>query len=192
MVSPIKIILLGNTGVGKSALFHAYADNTFQPEYMATIGVDFRTKVVGDRRLQIWDTAGQERYSVLTSNYFRGADFVLLVYDITNHDSFRSLPEWVETVRHFVGNSVIRWIVVGNKADCCEHRKVSQEEAEAFAATLGAAMWEVSAKMGLRVDEVFESLVNQLPTIATSTSVVSLLQNRSTKPYSSRFFACFY
>ncbi len=171
-MSPVKIILLGNTGVGKTALFHSYTDGVFPNEHMATIGVDFRSKVVGDQRLQIWDTAGQERYRALTGNYLRSADFVLLVYDITNRESFRSLTEWIEMVRQFVGSSGPRWIVVGNKADRWTHREVSQEEAGIFANSIGATVWEVSAKMGLRIADVFESLA-ALATIATAAATAA-------------------
>ncbi len=186
---PIKIILLGNTGVGKTALFHTYADGVYPHEYMATIGVDFRSKVVGDRRLQIWDTAGQERYRALTGNYFRGADYILLVYDITNRESFRALPEWIEMVRQFVGSSAPRWIVVGNKADRWVYREVSQEEVGTFANKIGATVWEVSAKMGVRVAEVFESLANEpvTETVApTTTASVPLLE---TSPSRHTFFS---
>ncbi len=157
----IKIILVGNAGVGKSALFYSYTEGAYPTEYMATIGVDFRCKqIIKDGqpiKLQIWDTAGHERFRAITTSYYRGADLILLVYDITNRESFLALKEWVAIVNGKVDEEV-RYLVVGNKSDLWAKRTVPQEEAGMFAATLGASYIETSAKMGSQVSEVFEKI----------------------------------
>jgi Ras-related protein Rab-1A len=162
MVTRIKIILVGNAGVGKSALFYSYTEGAYPADYMATIGVDFRCKqIVKDgepMKLQIWDTAGHERFRSITTSYYRGADIIVLVYDITHRESFLALKEWVAIVNGKVDEDV-KYLVVGNKSDLWAQRRVTQEEAGAFAASLGASYIEASAKMVSNVSNIFEEVI---------------------------------
>jgi small GTP-binding protein len=161
MVARIKIILVGNAGVGKSALFYSYTEGVYPADYMATLGVDFRCKqIIKDGvpvKLQIWDTAGHERFRAITTSYYRGADLIVLVYDITNKDSFRALKEWVVIINGKVDEKV-RYLVVGNKSDLWAQRMVPQEEAGTFAASLGASYIEASAKMISNMSDIFENV----------------------------------
>lgn len=181
MTTRCKIILAGDAGVGKTSLFFSYADGRFPTDYLTTIGVDFRFKYIdvdGERvKLQIWDTAGQERYRGITSSYYKGADIVILVFDITRRSTFAALRDW-STLAQSHG---ARILVVGNKADLSVYREVSQEAAGTFAASLDAGYLDVSAKRD-PVDEVFERLardvVRSRPTPELPTSLtVTLLPN---------------
>jgi small GTP-binding protein len=174
----IKVILVGNPGVGKTSLLLSYTDQIYETTYMPTIGVDYRQKRINisekTYKLQIWDTAGQERFRSITNHYFRGAHITLLVFDITSRSSFEALPNWVELVKS--KNPEGKFWVVGNKVDQEAQRQVSQEEAAEWAASLGTSFLEVSAKMNLRIEEMFlqmagqtvSTLKPQIPTVPPS------------------------
>ncbi len=185
-----KIVVVGSAGVGKSALILSYVDEGYPSEYLATIGVDFRFKhaKIENRlvKLQIWDTAGQERYRAITTSYYRGADLVVLVYDITRRESFTDLADWVTAVRQREPDA--RFLVVGNKADLWHERTVSQEEAGEWAARVGSVGYlEVSAKMGFRVADVFERFAtNSIPIPPLQSNIPTILL---TPPQRRRFFS---
>ncbi len=161
----VRLVFAGDCGVGKSALFFAIADGVKPADYVPTIGVDFRYKriEVGGQpvKLQLWDTAGQERYRSISATYFRSADVVLLVFDITCRKSFTNLAEWVHCVDACKGARPM-YVVVGNKLDRGEgetnKREVSREEAEIFAETLSATSFymEVSALEGTHTDALVD------------------------------------
>jgi len=136
-------------------------------ESSATIGVDFKFKLIDHKgkryKLSIWDTAGQERFRTLTSSYYRGAQGVLLVYDVTNRASFESLPSWFSELDTFAHSpqDVVR-VIVGNKVDKDESRTVSTEEGRAFASDNHAMFFETSVKTRKGVDEVFEAVVDKI------------------------------
>jgi Ras-related protein Rab-1A len=160
----VKSIIIGDSGVGKSSLLYRYAEQDWNPHYIATIGVDFKVltfersnKVV---KLQLWDTAGQERFRTITHSYYRGAHSIMMVFDITNRESFDNVAIWMHDVKKFA-NQNVPMLLVGNKADCAQHREVSSEEAEALAERLGCAYKETSAKDDSAVDNSFEYLVDQ-------------------------------
>ena len=115
-----KVLLIGNSGVGKSSLLVRFADDVFTDNFMPTIGVDFKIKtlMVDDKsaKLQIWDTAGQERFKTITSSYFKGAHGVLVTYDITDRESFNAIQKWMGEVEKHASDS-IACILVGNKCD---------------------------------------------------------------------------
>jgi len=160
-----KIIVLGDGGVGKTALTTRFATGVFKEQYKMTIGVDFSIKTINvngrNVKLQIWDTGGQERFAYIRPLYYRGASGAIFAFDITNRKSFENLEKiWFNEVFSNCGNE-IPWILVGNKADLTD-REVSREEAEAFAAQRGVKYIESSAKSGQSVDEVFYELTKLL------------------------------
>lgn len=123
-------MLIGDTGVGKSCLLLRFADDTFTENYISTIGVDFRFRTVKlDKRvikLQIWDTAGQERFRTITSAYYRGADGIIMVYDVTNQESFNHINEWFIEVNRYAAENTCK-LIVGNKVDL-PNRVISTEQ----------------------------------------------------------------
>eukprot|EP01121_Diplochlamys_sp_Union-15-3_P018648 TRINITY_DN6842_c0_g1_i1.p1 TRINITY_DN6842_c0_g1~~TRINITY_DN6842_c0_g1_i1.p1 ORF type:complete len:208 (-),score=35.17 TRINITY_DN6842_c0_g1_i1:77-700(-) len=157
-----KIVLLGDTGVGKTSLALRFAKDQFKPKSTPTIGASFLVKTldIDDKRLkmQIWDTAGQERFRSLAPMYYRGAVSAILVFDLTNQESFRKMKEWVNELQTNVDDDIIM-NVVGNKIDRVEknpdRRKVTVEEAKAYAATIKATYYEVSAKTSLGIEDLF-------------------------------------
>lgn len=116
-----KLVLIGDSGVGKSCLLLRFADGSFQESYISTIGVDFRFRTVdiGDKKvkLQIWDTAGQERFRTITSAYYRGADGIIMVYDVTNSESFENVKNWLNEVEDHASEDTCK-LMIGNKNDC--------------------------------------------------------------------------
>ncbi|KIJ19675.1 hypothetical protein PAXINDRAFT_166756 [Paxillus involutus ATCC 200175] len=163
----VKLLLIGNASVGKSSLLLRFSDEAWIPEdeATATIGVDFRVhkmEVNGRRvKLSIWDTAGQERFRTITSAYYRGAQGIILVYDVANRETFDALPKWFTEIDTYVSTTVPK-IIVGNKLDKEHSRQVATPEAAAFAARQGALFLEASAKTAVGVCEVFEDLVKRI------------------------------
>mmetsp|Transcript_111314 Transcript_111314/g.325574 ORF Transcript_111314/g.325574 Transcript_111314/m.325574 type:complete len:213 (+) Transcript_111314:80-718(+) len=160
-----KLVLLGSSSVGKSCLLLRFADDTFTDSYITTIGVDFRFKTIPvekkNIKLQIWDTAGQERFRTITSAYYRGADGIMLVYDIADRDTFAQVDDWLSEVNKYVSESTCK-ILVGNKCDLTAERQVPTEEAQRKAAELGLAFMEVSAKDATNVEAAFQKLSGEL------------------------------
>ncbi|KZS95280.1 ras-domain-containing protein [Sistotremastrum niveocremeum HHB9708] len=162
-----KILLIGNSSVGKSSLLLRFSDEQWLPEdeSSATIGVDFRVckmDVKGKKvKLSIWDTAGQERFRTITSSYYRGAQGIILVYDVSNRDSFEALPRWFSELETYVSASVVK-ILVGNKLDKEFSRQVSEEEGRNFAERMGMQFLEASAKTSVGVKEAFQEVVEKI------------------------------
>jgi len=160
----VKLLLIGNSSVGKSSLLLRFSDKQWLPEdeASATIGVDFRVhkmEVQGRKvKMSIWDTAGQERFRTITASYYRGAQGVILVYDVSNRESFEALPRWLEELENYVPPEVVK-IVVGNKLDKEYSRQVPTEEGAAFAARTGCLFVEASAKTAVGVTEAFSDVV---------------------------------
>jgi len=163
----IKLLLIGNSSVGKSSLLLRFADETFltEDESSATIGVDFRvSKMEVDGRkvkLSIWDTAGQERFRTITSSYYRGAQGIILVYDVSNRESFEALPKWFSELETYVSQDVVK-ILVGNKLDKEYSRAVTEEEGHAFAERMGTLFVEASAKTNINVQIAFKDVVKRI------------------------------
>ena len=160
-----KLILIGNSGVGKSCILQRYMKHTFQETYKCTIGVDFLMKslIINGKtvKLQLWDTAGQEKYKSMVSSYYRGANVALIIFDLTNHMSFDALPSWIE---NYYKNEPEQKniILIGNKKDLEVERQVTQEEAETFAETNNMIYFETSAKDGENIDYVFNYAAEKL------------------------------
>ena len=160
-----KILLLGDTQVGKSSFLMRYIDNTFQESYLSTVGLDFKVKNVqlddgNTYRVQIWDTAGQDRFHAITRNYFKNAHGIILIYDVTLIESFQNVKNWIKQIKEEVTDKV-SIILVGNKIDMENQRVVSKEEGEKMAASYGLKFFECSAKTGENVEEIFKDIVTK-------------------------------
>eukprot|EP00474_Spongospora_subterranea_P008712 CRZ09170.1 hypothetical protein [Spongospora subterranea] len=160
-----KLVLIGDSGVGKSCLLLRFADDSFTDSYISTIGVDFRFRTVNiDNKmvkLQIWDTAGQERFRTITSAYYRGAHGIIMVYDVTNAASFEHVEEWLLEVNRHASASTIK-LLIGNKADLVPQKAVPDETSKAFAENLGISLLETSAKNSTNVESAFLTMAREL------------------------------
>mmetsp|Transcript_1040 Transcript_1040/g.1788 ORF Transcript_1040/g.1788 Transcript_1040/m.1788 type:complete len:208 (+) Transcript_1040:101-724(+) len=167
-----KLVLIGDSGVGKSCLLLRFADDSFTDSYISTIGVDFRFRTLKINKktvkLQIWDTAGQERFRTITSAYYRGADGIIMVYDVTSQESFEHVDEWLNEVDRFANENTCK-LLVGNKADLTEERKVAGDMARALANRLNVQFLETSAKTSTNVTTAFSLMAEEL--IATRKNV---------------------
>jgi len=162
----LKVIILGESGVGKTALMNQYVNKRFSSSYKATIGADFLTKevMIGDKliTLQIWDTAGQERFQSLGVAFYRGADVCILVYDVTNPKSFEALDTWREEFLVQASPADIEnfpFVVLGNKIDRENDRRVPKSKAQAWCKSKGASplrYFETSAKEAVQVEAAFQ------------------------------------
>lgn len=155
-----KLLIIGDSGVGKSSLLVRFADNTFSGNYITTIGVDFKIRTIevkGERvKLQIWDTAGQERFRTITSTYYRGTHGVIVVYDVTSGDSFANVKRWLHEIDQ--NCDVVNRVLVGNKADDPDRKVVLTEDARRFANQMGIQLFETSAKENINVEEMFRAV----------------------------------
>ncbi|BBG98881.1 RAB GTPase homolog 1A [Prunus dulcis] len=160
-----KLLLIGDSGVGKSCLLLRFADDSYIDSYISTIGVDFKIRTVEQDgkvvKLQIWDTAGQERFRTITSSYYRGAHGIILVYDVTDQESFNNVKTWLQEIDKFaVGN--VNKLLVGNKSDLADKKVVSSEASKAFADELGIPFLETSAKNSTNVEQAFMTMVAEI------------------------------
>ncbi|XP_013116516.1 ras-related protein Rab6 [Stomoxys calcitrans] len=161
-----KLVFLGEQSVGKTSLITRFMYDSFDNTYQATIGIDFLSKTLhrDDRtiRLQLWDTAGQERFRALIPSYIRDSTVAIVVYDITNTNSFQLVSKWVDDVRAERGSDVII-MLVGNKTDLIDKRQVSTEEGENKAKELNVMFIETSAKASYNVKQLFDRVADALP-----------------------------
>jgi len=162
-----KLLLIGDSGVGKSCLLLRFADDTYTESYISTIGVDFKIRTVEldgkTIKLQIWDTAGQERFRTITSSYYRGAHGIIIVYDITDVESFNNVRQWLFEIDRFASEHVNK-LLVGNKCDLVNKRVVTTETASEFAGGLDIPFLETSAKNSTNVEEAFLTMAAQIKT----------------------------
>ena len=201
----LKLVLIGDSGVGKSCLLLRFADDNFTDTYISTIGGDFfdfafsppqfseeltqllsnpsfaravdfrfRTITINDKtvKLQIWDTAGQERFRTITSAYYRGADGIIMVYDVTSSESFDHVEEWLSEVDRYASENTSK-LLVGNKADLMDDKQVTQETAQRFADKLNIPFLETSAKTATNVDAAFLTMAKELIKTRQSSSDAS-------------------
>ncbi|XP_070838844.1 ras-related protein Rab-6A isoform X1 [Chaetodon auriga] len=166
-----KLVFLGEQSVGKTSLITRFMYDSFDNTYQATIGIDFlsKTMYLEDRtiRLQLWDTAGQERFRSLIPSYIRDSAAAVVVYDITNVNSFQQTTKWIDDVRTERGSDVII-MLVGNKTDLADKRQVSIEEGERKARELNVMFIETSAKAGYNVKQLFRRVAAALPGMDTT------------------------
>ncbi len=160
-----KIVLVGDFDVGKQEIIKRFVDNTYQGKYVTTVAVDLTVKLIeldGKKiKLQLWDTVGNDRYRSLTTAYFRGAQGVMIVYDVTKERSFNSLTEWYRQIEEYACPEVVT-MVIGNRCDLDLQREVSKERGQQAASQLGLKFFEVSPKTGENVAEAILSLVRDV------------------------------
>ena len=161
-----KILLLGDSEVGKSCFLMRYADNVFVDNYITTIGLDYKLKYIqldsGQViKVQLWDTAGQDRYRTIAKNYYKGSHGILLLYDVTKSSSFENIREWIKDIREEVYEKAIIFLI-GNKIDKKDQIKIKTEEGEKLAEEFNIPFFEASAKSGENVDEIFKALYKKI------------------------------
>ncbi|EGR28722.1 Ras family protein, putative [Ichthyophthirius multifiliis] len=159
-----KLVIIGNSGVGKSSLLLRFSDDQFNENYLTTIGVDFRFRTLNidqkQVKLQIWDTAGQERFRTITSAYYKGADGIVIVYDVTNQSSFDDIDKfWISEVESYAEKNV-EVLLIGNKIDL--NAQVSNEKAKEYAKNKNMEFFEASAKTSDTVQLAFLTLTRNL------------------------------
>ncbi|VDK44790.1 unnamed protein product [Anisakis simplex] len=157
-----KIVVVGDHNCGKSCILLRFAENSFRHDHISTLGVDFKLKTIKlgrDKiRLELWDTAGMERYRTIYNSYYHSAHGVMCVYDLTDERSFENLQSyWLKEIRSNAPSNAVL-MLVGNKADLEDQRKVDFDRAEQLASRLGVSLYEVSAKTGINCEEAFQNL----------------------------------
>ena len=161
-----KVLLLGDSTVGKTCILLKYTDKVFQDIHMMTIGLDYRLKAMKlkngkDVKLQIWDTAGQDRFRSITKNFYRGSHGIILIYDVTSLKTFENIKSWVTQIHEEISDKVVIYLV-GNKVDKEEERKVSTAEGKKLADELGLPFTETSAKTGDNIENLFSDMIEDL------------------------------
>ena len=164
-----KVLLLGDTTVGKTCFLMKYTDKTFQDVHISTIGLDYRLKSMvlkngKNIKLQIWDTAGQDRFRAITKNYYKGANGIILIYDVTNPKTYDNVKNWVTQIREEASPNVVVYLC-GNKIDMKEERQVKEEDGKIMAEEFGFPFNETSARDGININETFEDLVERIDSV---------------------------
>ena len=185
----IKIMIIGESLVGKTALITKYTKNIFGGTYLMTVGIDFQDKFININgkkiRIEIWDTAGQERFRNIAKNYFQSSDGFLLVYDITKKSSFEKLDFWNEQINLNAPKNT-KYILIGNKKDLNNEREVSKEDGDNFANKNNIQFYETSAKDGTNVNYVFELLAKEIINNGENTSTRSKRSSQVLKKKNSK------
>nr|CAD7588106.1 unnamed protein product [Timema genevievae] len=160
-----KVLVLGDSNVGKTCIVHRYCDERYYDTYISTIGIDFKQKIINldgtPIKLQIWDTAGQERFRTLTTAYYRGAMGILLMYDVTSLDSFNHLSYWLRNIQENASPDVVK-VLAGNKCDAAYQRAVEAERGEKIAESFDMPFFEVSCKQNINIEEAFLTLARRI------------------------------
>ena len=156
-----KILTIGESGVGKTCVLRRFVENKFLKNHLATIGIDFKTKTLNinnqEIKLKIWDTAGQERFRNITTQYYKGADGIVLVYDVTDESSYEKIRDWMEQILSNTQQEEIGLVLLGNKCDM-EPRVVTEDMRKKMAEELKISYYETSALTGQGIKEAFEEL----------------------------------
>ena len=160
-----KLVLIGDSGVGKTNILSRYLTNQFSASTQPTVGVEFGSKIIkkGEKliKLQIWDTAGQERYKSITSAYYKGAKGAFVVYDISRKSTFDNVDKWINELKNN-GSEDVFILLVGNKSDLNDQREISEEEVKKKAEVYNIAFCETSALKGNNIEFAFESLIDKI------------------------------
>jgi len=160
-----KLLLIGDSGVGKTCILFRFSEDAFNTTFISTIGIDFKIKTIELRgkkiKLQIWDTAGQERFHTITTSYYRGAMGIMLVYDITNAKSFDNIAKWLRNIDEHANEDVER-MILGNKCDMDDKRVVSKERGESIAREHNIYFLETSAKTNINIETAFIQLAEAI------------------------------
>ena len=161
----VKLLLIGDSGVGKSCIMMRFADDSFSSSFITTIGIDFKIKTITLNnkkiKLQIWDTAGQERFRTITTAYYRGAMGIIMVYDITDELSFSNIRNWMLNIETHASINVKK-IMVGNKIDMESYRVVTREKGENLANEYDMNFFETSARENINIAEMFTTMVRDI------------------------------
>ena len=161
------VLLLGDSSVGKTCFLLRYCDKSFQDVHLSTIGLDYRLKTMTLKnnktiKLQIWDTAGQDRFRAITKNYYKGANGIILIYDVTNTQTFENVKNWISQIKEEANPNVIIYLV-GNKIDVPEEQRlVKPEDGQKMADEFDLPFLEASAKDGTNINEVFQELLEKI------------------------------
>uniref|UniRef100_A0A8D8UXQ7 Ras-related protein Rab-8A n=1 Tax=Cacopsylla melanoneura TaxID=428564 RepID=A0A8D8UXQ7_9HEMI len=160
-----KLLLIGDSGVGKTCVLFRFSEDAFNTTFISTIGIDFKIRTIeleGKKiKLQIWDTAGQERFRTITTAYYRGAMGIMLVYDITNEKSFDNIKNWIRNIEENASANVEK-MLLGNKCELEDKRQVSRERGEQLAIEYGIKFMETSAKNSINVEDAFFTLARDI------------------------------
>ncbi|EGG19023.1 Rab GTPase [Cavenderia fasciculata] len=160
-----KILLIGDSDVGKTSIVKRFSDDIFDEDLLCTIGVEYKVKTlkVDDKEVtfNIWDTAGQEKFRALISSYYRGAHGIILTYDVTKRETFKNLQYWLNEIETFSTRSNVVKLLVGNKIDK-ENREVTREEGLEFARSKAMLFIECSAKTKVGIQQAFEELAHKI------------------------------
>ncbi|KAK2724916.1 hypothetical protein QYM36_001391 [Artemia franciscana] len=181
-----KLLLIGDSGVGKTCILFRFSDDAFNTTFISTIGIDFKIKTIELRgfkiKLQIWDTAGQERFHTITTSYYRGAMGIMLVYDITNNKTFDNIGKWIRQIRMYASED-IQLMIIGNKCDMEDYRLVSKDTGERIAKEYNTLFVETSAKANINIEKAFTDLADAilLITVQTKPSTISVLSQPTAK-----------
>ena len=177
-----KVLLLGNSNVGKSSLFLRFVDDIWNDTFVPTIGVDFKIKTFEldnkKIKIQIWDTAGQERFKNIIASYYRGAHGILLIYDVTDKDSFKNLQNWLIEIEKNANKNVLK-VLIGNKSDLEDKRVINYNEGKEFADSYGLKFIETSAKKNRNVNEAFETLGREIMAANSDKKLSKTKQNKT-------------
>ena len=184
-LKPLKLLLIGDSSVGKTSLLLRYTHNSFSDKYIATIGVEFKSKDITlnnkTYKIHIWDTAGQERYKSITKNFFKHAEGIIFVYDITKKETFDNLKNWISSAEN---EGDFKIIIVGNKLDMENEREVSIEQLKKLAKKKNCKYFETSAKDNINVENLFLSIINEMinnikDEVSISESIINLSNEKS-------------
>ena len=162
-----KVLLLGDSTVGKTCFLLRYCDKTFEDAHLTTVGLDYRLKSMvlkngKNVKLQIWDIAGQDRFRAITKNYYKGANGIILIYDVTNLQSYENVKNWIAQIKESANQNVIIYLV-GNKIDIKEEdRCVKTDDGKKLAEEFKLPFFESSAKLGININEIFEQIVEKI------------------------------
>jgi small GTP-binding protein len=160
-----KTLTIDESGVRKSCIFHLFVENKFLKNHLATIGIDFKTKTLNinnqEIKLKIWDTAGQERFRNITTQYYKGADGIVLIYDVTDDASYEKIRDWMEQILSNTKREDIGLVLLGNKCDM-EPRAVTEEQGNKMAEELKVSYFETSALTGQGINEAFNELTRDI------------------------------
>ena len=160
-----KILTIGESGVGKTCILRRFVENKFLKNHLATIGIDFKTKTLNinnqEIKLKIWDTAGQERFRNITTQYYKGADGIVLIYDVTDDASYEKIRDWMEQILSNTKREDIGLVLLGNKCDM-EPRAVTEEQGNKMAEELKVSYFETSALTGQGINEAFNELTRDI------------------------------
>ena len=161
-----KILLLGDTSVGKTCFLLRYTDKIFEESHISTIGLDYRLKSMTLKsgkniKLQIWDTSGQERFRAITKNYYKQAHGILLMYDITNDKTYSNIQKWITQIKEETSSNIVVFII-GNKIDLEKERVISYDDGKNLAEQYQYPFFEASSKTAVNINEIFENIAEKV------------------------------